>query len=480
MRIAHLASEVHPFAKTGGLADVTGALPGALAVEGHAVTVVTPAHRPSPGLPPLGEKTGSVSAMGLTADVRQVLRNGVCVLLLDCPELFERPAPYGTPEGDYPDNHRRFAFMCRAALQVLADRGGADILHVHDWQAALAPVLLRHDADAARILPHTGTLLTIHNLAYQGVFPPEVLEECGLTRRLFTIDVLEYWGQVSFLKGGLMCADALTTVSPTYASEILTPTFGHGLEGVLYARRQDLTGILNGLDDEMWNPASDRTLPLPFGPATAATGKNAARRALALDLSLLPGRRPLVGVVSRLADQKGADLVAAAVPGILELGLDLVVLGSGDWAIQQELQAAIAPHRGRAALVLGFDDRLARRIYAAADLFLMPSRFEPCGLGQLIALRYGAIPVVSTTGGLLDTITDLARNGGTGIFIAELSPEGLLAAIRRALPILHDRPALRVTRRRMMEQEFSWRRAARSYIEVYTRVLMKRRSETSA
>lgn len=480
MRIAHLASEVHPFAKTGGLADVTGALPRALAEEGHSVTVVTPAHRPAPGWVPPGEMIGTVRAMGLTADILQVSRDGVSVLLLDCPELYERPAPYGTPEGDFADNHRRFAFMCRAALQVIADRGGADILHVHDWQASLAPVLLRHEADAAQSLPRTATVLTIHNLAYQGVFPSEVLDECALSRELFTIDIMEYWGQVSFLKGGLVCADALTTVSPTYASEMLTPAFGHGLEGVLNSRRQDLIGILNGLDYAMWDPAFDQALPLRFGPANAATGKNAARRTLAQELGLLPGRRPLVGMVSRLADQKGADLVAAAVPGILGLDLDLVVLGSGDRELQDRLHAAITPNRGRAALVLGFDDLLARRIYAAADLFLMPSRFEPCGLGQLIALRYGAIPVVSPTGGLVDTITDLEQVGGTGILMRDLSPDGLVAALRRALPILHDRTTLRTTRKRMMVQEFSWRRAARSYIEVYTRILENRRSRTPA
>lgn len=470
MRIAHIASEVYPFAKTGGLADVTGTLPAAIASLGHEVTVITPAHRPTPDVPVPGSIVGAVTALGYQATVFHLERDSVDVLLLDCPELFLRPAPYGTPEGDFPDNHRRFAFFCHAALSLLAQRGGVDILHAHDWQAALAPVLLRYDPAARALLPDAATVMTIHNLAYQGIFPADSLPECGLPWNVNTIDVMEYWGQLSFLKGGLTSADALTTVSPTYAREILTPDFGAGLEGVLRERAADLSGILNGLDGRLWNPAHDPALPVNYGPDNTATGKTASRAALAGELGLAPGRRPLAGMISRLADQKGADIVADSVAGIIDQGYDLVVLGSGDWSLQERLREATTAHPGRAALSLRFDDRLARRIYAAADVFLMPSRFEPCGLGQLIAMRYGAIPVVSHTGGLADTVSDLDQPGGTGVFLDELSPAGLLAALGQTQRILADRPALRALRRRLMGQDFSWERSARAYLDLYHRI----------
>lgn len=467
MRIAHIASEVHPFAKTGGLADVAGTLPAAIAALGHHVTVVTPAHRSTPDMPVPGDVAGVVAAMGHQATVFRLERHGVEVLLLDCPDLFLRPAPYGTPAGDFPDNHRRFAFFCHAAIAVLAQRGGADILHAHDWQAALIPVLLHHEPEVKALLGEAATVLTIHNLAYQGIFPADLLEECGLPWSVNTVDVMEYWGKVSFLKGGLTSADALTTVSPTYAQEILTPSFGCGLEGVLQQRRTDLTGILNGLDGREWNPGRDPALPATYGPDDAATGKAAARAALTEETGLAPGRRPLAGMVSRLADQKGADIVADAVPGIIAQGYDLVVLGSGDRNIQDRLRVAVAAQPGRAVLSLGFNDRLARRIYAASDVFLMPSRFEPCGLGQLIAMRYGAIPVVSRTGGLADTVTDLGQPGGTGVFLDELSPAGLLNALARAKRFIADRPGLRTVLRRLMRRDFSWERSARAYLELY-------------
>ncbi len=303
LRIAQLSSEVVPFAKTGGLADVLGALPPALAGLGHRVCVVTPAHRATLRDPVPGKPTGKVSALGMHATVYRAEHRGADVLLLDCPQLYVRPALYSLPDGDFPDNAVRFAFFARAALAAVAAWGGADVIHAHDWQAALAPLLLRTDDELRRGLRRACSVLTVHNLAYQGVFPPWMLAPCGLPPSLFTIDGLEYYGQVSFLKGGLVTADALTTVSPTYAREILTPEFGCRLEGVLSTRATVLSGIVNGLDLEIWDPARDPALPEAFDAATVAAGKAAARAALARELELAPADAPLAGMVARLAEQ---------------------------------------------------------------------------------------------------------------------------------------------------------------------------------
>jgi starch synthase len=473
MRIAHVASEVVPFSKTGGLADVAGALPPARAALGHEVTVVAPGHRLTlkDALP--GESRGEVSALGLAARLSVVLHRGVRVVLLDCPALYVRPALYSLPDGDFPDNPVRFAFFVRAALAALAKLGGADVVHAHDWQAALAPLLLRHDGLSRFGLPGAKSVLTIHNLAYQGLFPPWVLEACGLPRELFTMDLLEFYGQVSFLKGGLVSADALTTVSPTYAKEILTPAFGCRLEGVLSDRSDRLSGILNGLDLDEWDPTHDPFLELPYGSDDVSEGKRAARELLASETGVGRGLRPLLGMVSRLAEQKGADLLAAALDDVVEIGFDLVVLGTGERRYEEAMRAAQAAHPGRVAVLTRFDERLAHRIYAASDLFLMPSRYEPCGLGQMISMRYGTLPVVNRTGGLADTVIDVSREGGTGFVLEELTPAALVAALSRARELLADPAALAETRERAMARDFSWKASAREYVKLYEKLLAK-------
>jgi starch synthase len=471
LRIAHLASEAVPFSKTGGLADVVGALPQALAALGNTVTVVVPAHRTTVKEELPGKATGEVWAMGMRAELRETHHKGATVVLLDCPQLFVRPALYSLPEGDFPDNPIRYAFFARAALYAVAARGGADVIHAHDWQAALAPLLLARFPEHRAGLPGAVSVLTIHNLAYQGVFPPWVLEACQLPRDLFTLDTLEFYGQVNFLKGGLVSADAITTVSPTYAREILTPQFGCRLEGVLATRSDRLFGILNGLDLESWNPATDRYIPAPYTAATVREGKTAAHEALAAEAELAPGSRPLLGMVSRLAEQKGADLLAAALEEIVALGFDVVVLGTGERRYEETLQAAQLSHPGRVRVFARFDEGLAHRIYAGSDLFLMPSRWEPCGLGQMIAMRYGTLPVVTRTGGLADTVVEVGEPSGTGFLLAELSPQALVAALTRARELLQNPARLDAVRREGMGRDFSWDRSARAYEELYRSLL---------
>ena len=471
VRVAHLASEVVPFSKTGGLADVAGSLPPALAALGHEVTVLVPAHRTSLKDAVPGEARGEVKALGLPATLRVVVQDGVRFVLIDCPVLYVRPALYSLPDGDFPDNAVRFAFFARAALAALAALGGADVVHAHDWQAALAPLLLRHDPRVREALPAARSVVTVHNLAYQGVFEPWVLEPCGLSRTLFTMDTLEFYGQVNFLKGGLVAADAITTVSPTYAREVLTPQFGCRLDGVLSARREALTGILNGLDVREWDPAHDRHLSRPYGTKDAADGKRAARQALAGEAGFDSVQRPLLGMVSRLAEQKGADLLAATLDEVVAMGFDLVVLGTGERRYEDAMRAAELAHPGRVKVFTRFDEQLAHRIYAASDLFLMPSRYEPCGLGQMIAMRYGSLPVVHRTGGLADTVIDAGEASATGFVFDDLTPAAFTAVLGRARRTLDDPRALARLRRNAMARDFSWAASAREYAALYQRLL---------
>jgi len=471
LRIAHLVSEVVPYSKTGGLADVAGALPPAQAALGHHVMVVAPAHRTALAAAIPGVRAGEVEALGHRAQLHVHSHRDVEIVLLDCPLLYVRPALYSLPDGDFPDNAFRFAFFARAALAALRALGGADVVHAHDWQAALAPLLLAEDEAARAQASCTRTVMTIHNLAYQGSFPPWVMEQCGLPWRLFSPERLEYYGRVNFLKGGLATADALTTVSPTYAREILTAELGCGLDGVLRSRADALSGILNGLDVETWDPAADPNLPVRYDAASVEEGKRAARAALAGEAGLAPGARPVVGMVSRLAEQKGADVVAAAAPGILALGFDLVVLGTGDRRYEGQLAALGTAHPGRVGLFLAFDEGLAHRIYAGSDLFLMPSRYEPCGLGQMSAMRYGTLPVVTRTGGLADTVTDAEHPAGTGFVLAAPTAEALLGALARARAVLDEPARLAAMRRAGMAADFSWQASALRYLALYRSLL---------
>jgi len=470
MHIAHVTSEALPFAKTGGLADVTFGLSRALVRRGHSVTVVMPAYRLGAGEPP-GEATErTVEAQGCRFVLRRSAVDGIDYLLLDAPRLFARPALYGTADGDFPDNPIRFAAFARAAVLALAAAaGGPDVVHCHDWQAALIPTLLGRDAILGRALAQVPTVLTIHNLGYQGSFPSWALEAAALPRRLYHPEALEFYGLVNFLKGGIKKADRLTTVSPTYAREILRPELGCGLDGVLSSRAEHLSGILNGLDTEEWNPARDRHLSCPLVASDLAQAKRRCRAALAAEMELQEDGSLLAVMVTRLAGQKGIDVVARTVNGLVAQGVRLAVLGSGERELEDALRSAAVRHPGRVAVRLGFDAGLAHRMYAGADLFLMPSRYEPCGLGQLIALRYGVLPVVNPTGGLADTIRDLGADPetGNGFHLHRLTPEGLGSAVGRALELFAEPRRLAAVRRRAMAEDHGWDRAAAEYEALY-------------
>ena len=485
LRILFVASEVEPFAKTGGLADVVGALPKALAALGHDVRVLMPKYRGveraagalTPVLPRLEVPIGDRRVEGVLLGGR--LGQSVPVYFLAQDQYYDRPSLYTTPEGDYRDNCERFVFFCRAALAALPGlEWTPHVIHVHDWQTGLIPVYLETLYRDDPVYRDIATVFTIHNLAYQGLFWHYDLPMTGLGWDLFTPAGVEFYGKISFMKGGLMFADLLTTVSPTYAQEIQTEAYGEGLDGVLRERSQDLVGILNGIDYELWNPAADGDLPKRYG-AEDLDGKAVCKAGLRQELGLDETRlqAPVIGMVSRLADQKGLDLAAAAVPTIAEAGGQFVLLGSGDERYEREFAALAEQHRGAVSVKLGFDATLARRIYAGADLFLMPSRYEPCGLGQLIALRYGTIPIVRRTGGLADTITEWDAGAGTGtgfVFDVE-TPAACRAAVARALSAYGDAALWRRLCRNAMAEDFSWEASAHKYVTCYRKAVRQAR-----
>ena len=484
LRILMVASEAAPFAKTGGLGDVLGSLPPALRAAGADVRLVLPWYRTTRGVTgPLRLHARSVPVrLGGTlrnVRVRRGSHQEVPVYFLDVPEYFDRPALYGEGGSDYPDNALRFGLLGRAALELARTlRFAPDVVHAHDWQAAMAVVDLRHRLWNDPFFAASGSLLTIHNLGYQGLFPAGVLAELGLDAELFTMDGLEFHGQVSLLKGGIRFADAVSTVSPTYCREIQTPAFGVGLDGLLRARRPRLHGILNGLGGGLWSPATDPALPVRYSPARLS-GKAACKAALQQELGLRgdPGL-PLAAMVSRLDPQKGFDLLLEGWEALLARGLQVVILGSGHPEFERRLRELAARNPDRVAVVIGFDDALARRIYAASDLFLMPSRYEPCGLGQLIALRYGSVPLVHATGGLADTIRDprAAPAHANGFVFRDFSVPALLAALDRLLSLYRQAPVeWQALVRRGMRQDFSWRRAADRYLDLYRAIVAEQR-----
>ncbi|MDR7401958.1 MAG: glycogen synthase GlgA [Armatimonadota bacterium] len=476
MKVLFCISEAVPLAKTGGLADVGGALPAALRALGCEVRVVLPRYR---GIEvagwwragsvrvPLGERTvEAVIWDGAMPDT------GVPVWLVDQPQLFDRPGLYGDGGSDYPDNLARFACLCRAALDWLPrQQWRPDLVHCHDWQTALIPPLV-----ASGQAPPLPTLLTIHNLAYQGIFPADQFPLTGLPPRMFSVRGLEFWGKVNVLKGGLIYADMLSTVSPTYAREIQTPEFGAGLDGVLRERGADLVGILNGVDYRIWDPAHDPHLPAPY-TREDLSGKRVCKEYLQREVGLdVRPDAPLVGMVGRLVEQKGIDLVVAAAPEILARGAQLVVLGTGEPRYEQMLQDLARRESGRVAVRIGFDDALAHRIEAGADLFVMPSRYEPSGLNQLYSLRYGTVPVVRRTGGLADSIVDatpdaLEAGTATGFVFDAYSPEALATAVARALEVYRTPALWKRLQRAGMSADFSWQAAARRYLDLYERTL---------
>jgi starch synthase len=478
VRVLHAAAEGLPFVKTGGLADVVASLPRALAPLGVESTVVLPAHRPALPNAPEPFRTGRRVAgqPGTPApdggfEVLEAARDGVRWLLLDHPALFHREGPYLDRQArEWPDNAFRYASFAAAAAELAAAEG-ADLVHAHDWPAGLIPVyeeLRRTRLGGPR---RFATLLTIHNVAYQGWFPASAWPLLGLPDAWFGPEGLEFYGGVNFLKGGILFADALTTVSPTYAEEIVTREGGAGLDGVLAARRDRLRGILNGIDDEVWDPRRDPHLVRRYGVDDAAEGKAACRAAVRRELGLAQDPAPpLAAVVTRLTEQKGVDLLLGAVPAFLPDRVQLAVLASGEPNWEGALLGLASAHPGRVAIRVGMDLPLAHRLEAGADLFLMPSRFEPCGLNQMYSQRYGTIPVVRRTGGLADTVVDAAEPDGTGYVFRDANVGGLSWALDRALRDAGT-PAWDALRRRGMSRDFSWRRSARRYLDLYRRLV---------
>lgn len=480
MKVLFVASEAHPLMKTGGLGDICGSLPPALKALGVDVRLLLPAYRDAVKRAGKLKPVARLQLAGLATPV--ALLEGtlpgtrVKFWLVDFPPAYDRPGnPYMNAYGHpWHDNAARFALLARAAVAIAQGNAGLnwrpDIVHCHDWQSGLVPALL------ARSSPRPATVFTIHNLSYQGLFPYETFTALHLPEPLWSMHGLEFHGRLSFIKGGLAYADRLTVVSPGYAREIQTPAHGLGLDGLLRHRRKSLHGILNGIDTAEWDPARDRHLARPYS-ATRFAGKAANKRALQREFGLPPTAGVLlVGMVGRLVTQKGIDLVLDALERLERLPLQLVLLGTGEARYEQALRAAAARHAGWFTVRLGYDEANAHRIQAGADAFLMPSRFEPCGLSQLHALRYGAVPIVRRVGGLADTVIDatkprLARNTATGFVFDGERPADLVAAVERAHALYLDAPRWKKLALNGMRQDFSWRHSAAEYRRLYRQCL---------
>ncbi|MDQ3069339.1 MAG: glycogen synthase GlgA [Acidobacteriota bacterium] len=473
LRVLMVASECAPFAKTGGLADAVAGLSNALVRQGHEVTLVLPCYR---GLAADTVDAGEVivplaQGMRSVALREMITADGMRLVLVNEPVFANRDSFYGDNGGEYTDNAFRFAVLSRAALAYAA-RGdhehAFDILHAHDWHASLAPVYLKTRYAGVPGVPRAA-VFTVHNLAFQGLFDVGELPAFDLDSRLFAIDGLEYWGRVSALKGGVVFSDHVTTVSPSYARETVETELGFGFQGILRAKGDRYTGILNGIDGSVWDPAHDPYLPVPYN-AGDLSGKAAAKAALAGEFGLTCGPdAPVAGMVTRLAHQKGTDLVHAAMPQLLERGLSLVLLGSGDAALEDAWRRLAAAHPGRVAVRVGFDERLAHLIEAGADMFLMPSRYEPCGLNQMYSLRYGTPPVVRASGGLNDTVEnfDPKTKKGNGFKFADPTPDALSASVADALAAYEKAPLWRALQKNGMKADPSWDRSASEYVKVY-------------
>jgi starch synthase len=469
LKILMVASEAAPFAKTGGLADVIGALPVALRSYSCDAAVLLPRYggislkraRRVLDLPVwLGPARYDTSVHLAPGDTP--------VYLLDCPPLYDRPGCYGENGADYPDNHVRFAVLARAALGVARHVFRPHVLHCHDWQTGLVPTYLRSTFSTDPTVLAIKTLFTIHNLGYQGLFPPFVLPQVALDGAVFRPDGLEFYGNVSYLKGGLWYADALSTVSPAYAREIQTPEYGFGLDGVLRARAAVLTGILNGADYRDWNPGADPLIAAPYSPEDLS-GKALCKEDLLREFGLPSSAmdQPLLGIVARFARQKGADLVAGLADRLAGGSVYLVALGAGEPEYENLFRSFASWFPDRVAVRIGYDDALAHKIEAGADIFLMPSRYEPCGLNQMYSLRYGTVPVVRATGGLDDTIED----GKTGFKFWDYSSDALWGAIQAATAAYRRPEEWRAMISRGMQQDFSWPVSAARYAALYERLL---------
>ncbi len=481
VHVLFVASEAVPLAKTGGLADVVGALPRALDALGCHVRVVLPCYRSvlesDLALEPHLEKVPvDVNGEFLPAEVLLTrIDDRIPCYLIRRDEFFDRSQLYGTPEGDYYDNDLRFIYFCRAVFSLCrALSFFPDVMHCHDWQTALVPAYLRYTYGRTSGFFRSRSMLSIHNLAYQGVFPAGTFFRTGLPGSFFSVDGMEFWGNANFLKAGVVCADILSTVSPTYSREMLSPEFGYGLEGVLATRADELYGILNGADYDEWDPERDPHIPCRYD-ADRLESKQRCKDALIreMDIGTEAADTPLFGMISRMTSQKGMDLVVATAQGMMDLGVHCVILGDGEERYRADCESLVRRFPGRFSVRFGFDNRLAHRIQAGCDFLMMPSRYEPCGLNQLYAMRYGTVPLVRSTGGLRDTVTefDPKTGSGTGFLFEAHDPGVFLDAIRRAVA-LYGRQGTDWARIRSngMSARFSWERSAREYKRLYERL----------
>lgn len=473
-KVLFASSEATPLIKTGGLADISGSLPATLKAMRHAVRLILPAY---PQALEQADETRQIATLeigGCSVTLREgrIPQSGVIVWLVDSPEHFDREGgPYVDTNGiDWPDNAIRFALFCRVVVEVAMGRAGLkwlpDVVHCNDWQTGLVPALLSLEKN------RPGTIFSIHNLAYQGSFPYTTFQQLGLPAHFWHYTSLEFYGDMSMLKGGLVYADRITTVSPTYAQEICTPELGYGLDGLLRYRQTHLSGILNGVDYSVWDPSVDPLIEANYSTenlGAKARNKASLQRRVGLEQK---ANTPLLGVISRFVEQKGIDLILRAVPGFLDAPLQLVMLGSGNRELEQEARALAERYPKQIALTVGYDEKLAHLIEAGADIFLMPSRFEPCGLNQLYSLRYGTLPVVHRTGGLADTVVptneeSLSSGTATGFTFEHATTEGLKWALQEALTCYNNSDCRKQVMHNAMKQDFSWRQSARQYLAIY-------------
>jgi starch synthase len=484
MHIVFAASECVPYVKTGGLAEVVGAVPRGVVKLGHHATVYLPYYRQVREHTP--EKKPAIASLTIpfqyynrfAAILDGGVHDGVQFYFVDCPELFDRESLYSTPAGDYPDNWERFGLFSRAVVEAAKQLGVPNIFHVHDWQAAMIPVYLRTVYYFDPALQNAGTVLTIHNAGYQGWFPPQTTERLLLPWEIFTMDRVEYYNTFNFLKGGIVYSDAITTVSRKYAEEIQTPEFGDGLDGVLRKRAADLYGILNGVDYKEWNPASDHNIAAHY-TAENLEGKRECRRDLlhAFGASHVSNETPVLGIVSRFATQKGFDLIAQIAPRLLAGDVLLIALGTGEAYYEGLFRAMQDQYEGKAAVKIAYDSALAHKIEAGSDIFLMPSRYEPCGLNQFYSMKYGTVPVVHATGGLDDTVEewDPATQTGTGFKFRDQTPEAFSAALDKAMDLFRaDKRSWMKIMRNGMAKDYTWEEPAAEYVGVYNDVAQRR------
>jgi starch synthase len=489
MHIAFAASECVPFSKTGGLADVVGALPRALAALGHQVSVYVPRYRQTKLTDPqtvvrsitipFDDKYRFCSVVTATTNAPA----GIKFYFVDYPQYFDREALYGTPAGDYPDNAERFAMFSRAVLEASKVLGVPHVFHCHDWQSALVPVMLRTLYAEDPAFREVATVFTIHNMGYQGLFPPDTLPLLMLPWDLLTMTKMEFFGQVNFLKGALAYSDYVTTVSKKYSQEIQTTEYGFGLEGVLRNRAATVTGILNGVDYEEWSPQTDKFIVDKYS-SQDLSGKAKCKQDLlqAFGVTSVDTKLPVIGIVSRFAAQKGFDLIAQIMDRLAQEEVIMVVLGSGDKLYEEMFQRINKLFPNKIVAKVAFDNAIAHKIEAGADMFLMPARYEPCGLNQIYSLKYGTVPIVRATGGLDDTIDPWdARTGkGTGFKFTDYTGEALLATIKQALLAYRDPSSWQTLMRNGMSRDFSWGASAREYGKIYERARQVRASAATA